>query len=68
MDYSQLLARCGRIISIDPNSKFDLLDLVRTTQQFPAGITRHVIAEMLAREMAEFIEAEIKVQVPPRKH
>lgn len=58
MDYSELLWRCRRAVGVDPSADADmaLTDLVRLLHQYPAGVGRHVIAETLVHEMAEWIE------------
>lgn len=58
MDYSELLWRCRRAAGLGPDSLTDLTltDLLRLLHQYPAGVGRHVIAETLAHEMAEWIE------------
>lgn len=68
MDYSVMLERCRRIIGMRSDDNADLIEIVRLLHQYPSGVARHVTAEMLAREMAEFIESEIKVPVPKVKH
>ena len=68
MDYSVLLHRCRRIVGVGPDHAADLNEIVRMLHHYPAGASRHVTAERLAGELAEFIEAEIKIAVPPRQH
>ena len=68
MDYSVMLDRRKRMVGADPKGDRDLIDVVNILHQYPAGVTRHVIAEKLLQEMAEFIEAEIRIAIPPVKH
>ena len=58
MDYSELLYRCRRVAGVQEDSEINLTGIVTSLAQIPAGTTRHVMAERLAGEMAEWIEAQ----------
>lgn len=60
MDYIELLWRCRRVIGVkvETDSDLSLTDIVNLLHSYPAGTSRHVAAEKLAHEMAEWIEAE----------
>ena len=60
MDYTDLVQRCRRAVGLPSTSDADLTDVVHVLQQYPAGTGRHVAAEKLAHEMAEWIEETVR--------
>jgi hypothetical protein len=56
MNYTDLRLRCHRIIGFAPNlGKSTLFDVIRYLDGLPR-YSRAIAAEMLARELAEFVE------------
>lgn len=56
MTYDQLCQRCRRIMGFSPEASESPLECMRFLKNFDHG-GRGLAAEMLARELAEFIEA-----------
>jgi hypothetical protein len=56
MTYEELRHRCRRIMGMSPDCTESLLDFMKLLDQFRSGSSRALAAEMLAREMAEYIE------------
>lgn len=57
MDYATLCKRCCRIMGFHPDSTETPLDCLRLLNQLPQG-SRAIAAEMMARELAEYVEAQ----------
>ena len=55
MDYETLRMRCCRIIGLHPDAKERTIDCIRLLRDIPDP-GRAMAAEMLARELAEYVE------------
>lgn len=56
MTYDQLCHRCRRIMGFSPDSTHSPLDCMRFLKDYSSDGARAITAEMMARELAEFIE------------
>lgn len=55
MTYEELRMRCNRIIGLAPDAPEAPIDCVKLLDQFRSYTSRSIAAEMLARELAEFL-------------
>lgn len=56
MDYETLRRRCHRIMNLHPDSDESPLGCMRLLTHLDFGSSRAIAAEMLARELAEYVE------------
>lgn len=68
MTYEELIRRARRVVVASPDTELDLLQLTALLNHIPAGVNRHLAAEMLLRYAAEYIEDSRPAKPGELKH